>query len=83
MVSREWKHGTASGYTYYGCRCGECREGHRLRMARRKAERLSGPVLGKHGLRSTYSNWGCRCEPCTKAHSEACVAYARERRARS
>lgn len=79
------EHG-GSGYAYsnLGCRCDECREAHRLRIARRTAERrLELPKRVDqlpHGTRSTYSNWGCRCAACTEANAKACADYAKRRR---
>lgn len=67
----------------YGCRCDPCRDAHRDRCYRRKAERArlleADPTVVNHGSASTYRNWQCRCPACTAAHSMMCKIQARDR----
>lgn len=64
------KHGTISGYTYWGCRCDPCRETHaeyvKKSRAKMKAKGEKNPELIPHGTGSGYRNWGCRCELCRR-----------------
>ena len=71
-MSRSIVHGTYSTYFWHMCRCTECREGQRQRVARNRAERLASGSLS-HGTRSAYDA-GCRCEPCKDVRREV---YAR------
>lgn len=81
-------HGTPSAYNR-GCRCPECTEVQRVRMAASR-ERMYAQGLPeddpRHGRYSTYVNWGCRCEACTKAQYVVVRNYIgrtkEERRAR-
>ncbi|MGO8882754.1 MAG: hypothetical protein ACLPUO_01680 [Streptosporangiaceae bacterium] len=60
------KHGTASAYNNYGCRCELCRTA--ASAARRAwAESLQDRPFAEvpHGTASGYRNWGCRCERCS------------------
>lgn len=54
-----------------GCRCAQCREGHRISraelVAARRERLLADPTVRPHGVANTYTNWGCRCEPCRAA----------------
>lgn len=59
-------HGTYSAYARYKCRCNECREYQRARVARSRAQRLAEGRIG-HGTSSGYDD-GCRCEECRDAH---------------
>ncbi|MHB9004435.1 MAG: hypothetical protein ACYC6C_10295 [Coriobacteriia bacterium] len=61
--------GAGTKYAHEGCRCDLCREAHRARIARRRAERDVSKYEGPHGVPSTYKNWRCRCEPCKAAWS--------------
>lgn len=58
------KHGTGNRYNR-GCRCPECADATRERMAKRRHSRKP-PV---HGTKSAYRNHGCRCDPCKAAGS--------------
>jgi hypothetical protein len=80
-------HG-ASAYSNGKCRCAECREANRERIAMARARRKAGRKGGHpssldsplfHGV-SAYQNWGCRCDVCFKAQSEANAANYRRRR---
>jgi len=68
------KHGGAgTAYAHYGCRCEECTEANRKRVARRRAERTAAPKDDndpRHGSYSFYSNHGCRCDKCRSAASK-------------
>ena len=64
-------HGTATGYTYHGCRCNRCKHANNERHLKQiKKDREL-----EHGTANTYQNYGCRCELCTQAASE----YNRQR----
>jgi hypothetical protein len=54
------RHGTPSGYGYWGCRCGECRV-----AAREKARADRTGVVTDHS-RYGYDK-GCRCQVCRAA----------------
>jgi hypothetical protein len=86
LVHLRAPHGRPTGYSNYGCRCGECTAAWTAKIQRRRSDRrallepdesgvmvTSAPV--RHGLKATYDNWGCRCRPCTDAKTE----YARSR----
>ena len=92
-VSQPLVHGTAHGYSNYGCHCDACmaawRQYHSQRRQRMYAARvlvggyLVAPVPAeRHGRISTYNNAGCRCQPCRDAHA-ASVAKNRQRKAAS
>jgi hypothetical protein len=80
----ETPHGTPSGYSYHGCRCGSCTDAHRnyqwlrTQVRREWLAKLPAGVAApfEHGA-SAYCNWGCRCGTCTRANT----AKAAERRA--
>lgn len=69
------KHGSASTYVNYGCRCDDCKEGARQKIRERKA--AITPDDPRHGTAGFYTNHGCRCDECREAVRE----YAAERRA--
>jgi len=73
---RDERHGTISGYYYWGCRCNKCRESALEYQRQRIAVRGKEMTVEDHGTISGYQNCGCRCTPCTKAYS----AYNKERR---
>ena len=87
MPPKVIKHGGSGiAYANYGCRCAECTEAHRIRLAKRQAERAAeakDPNDPRHGNDSFYINHGCRCEPCKKAHSEKCAEYQQKRKAKA
>jgi hypothetical protein len=77
---------TGNGYNHHGCRCVDCRTGHRRRVRRRRLKRLAARQLvdGRlvapvppacHGTRSTYWNHGCRCVSCTAANAQSVRDY--------
>lgn len=66
-------HGTHADYKA-GCRCDECREYQRARVAANRADRFAKGKFN-HGRRSAYDA-GCRCEPCRAARA---ASYGRER----
>ena len=57
-------HGTTARY-YAGCRCDECREAKRIRVAGNRARALANGALN-HGVRAAY-DCGCRCARCRAA----------------
>lgn len=76
--------GSGTTYEHYGCRCLECREAHRARIAKRRAVRIAelaaDPTIVEHGKDSTYGNYGCRCDECREAHHiKEQAAYARRK----
>ena len=56
-----------------GCRCDDCREYQRARVARNRGQRFAIGLL-THGTRSAYDA-GCRCTECLEARR---AAYPRE-----
>lgn len=68
------KHGTATGYTSYGCRCDRCSGARKAQVARRYAKGLS-PGDRRHGTAAAYEGWGCRCEKCREAEARKLRAY--------
>lgn len=76
--------GRAPGASAYGagCRCAECTELHRQRVAAVRADLAARPREDvPHGTSGGYSNWSCRCEPCTEAHTAELAAYRSARKA--
>lgn len=77
----------SNGYQL-GCRCNECKDGHRARMMEQRAARAALCEAGKmpakaHGA-SGYVNWGCRCAKCVRGHARRYKAwYSQHRRVRS
>ena len=73
----ELPHGTQSGYSYWKCRCPECRAAARAWEARKRASRkaraLAGDPAVPHGTVGGYSKWSCRCTEC-----KAAAAWARK-----
>ena len=80
----EAKHGTANGYTSYGCRCDACRAAMnsyqssekrtQQRQEHRKARFINAEgdlehPNAKHGTLNAYQHWGCRCRACRAATS--------------
>ena len=70
-------HGTYSAYARCKCRCNECREYQRARVARTRAQRLTEGRIN-HGTSSGYDD-GCRCEDCRDAHRSR-IAHSRAQR---
>ena len=62
-------HGTYSMYARKGCRCDDCREYQRARVAKNRADRLASNRLN-HGSRSSYDA-GCRCKLCRETRTNA------------
>ena len=72
------RHGTATGYSNWGCRCEPCGEAQAgpadLYRARRKeagapcgcdgADCRLAPASARHGTTNGRTNWNCRCERC-------------------
>jgi len=77
------RHGTAGGYTNWGCRCPDCTRAATGEQRRLKANRFArlavDPSQAPHGKASTYGNWGCRCRPCTDAWTAPSVDAGRRR----
>ena len=74
------RHGTQNGYGNLGCRCGECREAHRvydLEVKHRRGYslprdvwlRLNRGTSAAHGTETRYVA-GCRCGQCRRAANE-------------
>lgn len=71
------RHGKATSYTNYGCRCDACREAQTKDMAQHRTRmRAAGLPEGdpRHGTSNGYANYGCRCETCRAGHSRRRVA---------
>ena len=76
---RDKRHGTYSGYNYWGCSCDRCRQANRDYMDGRKAEYATREIPDHvHGTHNGYANYGCRCDKCREATNIA----SRERRAK-
>ena len=67
---RDPRHGTPSGYRYWGCRCDVCREGNSVR----DRETRESVTVTEHNRRGY--DLGCRCDVCRDAK----VAEDRRRR---
>lgn len=65
----EHPHGTYTRYTRAKCRCDECREYQRKRVADNRAKRLAEGRI-THGTRSGYDA-GCRCWMCKRERRAA------------
>lgn len=80
-------HGHGDYRTYIkGCRCDDCREGHRIHTAEIRKQRFQDPKAADragHGKASTYKNYGCRCEACSKANTADVNVFRAKRRARA
>lgn len=73
LANGEVKHGTATGYQYWGCRCAECTRSATERTRAYLKSRT--PEMAKtHGTASTYVNYHCRCDLCKAAASLAAQA---------
>lgn len=80
----EHVHGTAGGYSNYGCRCETCTTAHSKALYRAKERRMQRPTPAHvHGSANGYGNYGCRCEPCTKAWTDDSRDRSQRRRARN
>jgi hypothetical protein len=84
-VTGEYWHGTTNGYGNRRCRCGPCKDAHRVAKQGVRAERYAERVLvdgllihpaATHGRFASYTNYGCRCVPCTR---DATAHHARLR----
>lgn len=64
---RQPRHGTATEYMHFGCRCQPCYEANAARMKQEALNRKARQNEAPHGTESGYVNWGCRCEKCTLA----------------
>jgi hypothetical protein len=67
------RHGTATGYRYYGCRCDRCRAANTATQ-RNLRERMNAVLDQRlaegrvhHGEAGTYFTYGCRCDLCRAA----------------
>jgi len=68
------RHGTSSGYGYWGCRCGKCRTAA-TEKTRRSRESATVANHGRYGY-----DMGCRCEDCkTGKSAQMAESYARRR----
>lgn len=90
LVHPDARHGKATSYGNYGCRCELCAAAWREAVKAKRAERRATRVLDadgflvvtanvRHGVPSTYINWGCQCQPCRAAHAEEMAWYAARR----
>ena len=63
------KHGTTSGYSYYGCRCTVCKTAYSEygRNRRFYNPKTLATDSDKHGTVNGYLHYNCRCEPCVEA----------------
>jgi hypothetical protein len=82
----EPKHGTATEYASYGCRCKPCREAH-LRAYKTSRDRArerfhNGEIEVKHGTNNTYLYYNCRCDECKAAHTATYNAQEAKKRAK-
>ena len=64
------RHGTATEYGHFGCRCDECIEANRIRCGQVKASMRERVEDAPHGTQSGYWNWECRCDACRKVGAE-------------
>ena len=75
------RHGTETGYHYWGCRCDPCREAASQRQYQRRtsvsAEMLD-PDDHRHGTSTGYTYYRCRCDRCRASHA-AYMADLRQR----
>ena len=70
-ATRDNMCGSSTGYNH-GCRCPDCCQAHRNRMARYRRKIRSRFVPARvHGTTNGYQNYGCRCVPCRAAAAEA------------
>lgn len=71
-------HGTAGGWTNWGCRCPACHQAQLSYLQdyrrRRNAE------LAPHGTLDGYTNWGCRCRSCKDALTAYTKDYRRQKK---
>ncbi len=84
-TGKEVTHGgSGTAYSNYGCRCEPCTEANKVRVDRRRLERINEeiPESVVHGRPGTYSNWSCRCEPCKTAWAKKCREDYASRKAR-
>lgn len=70
------RHGLATTYVNWGCRCERCSAAHADEM-KRQVENRWGTPPPTHGV-SGYNAFGCRCDICTKAAADYQTA-ARQR----
>lgn len=70
---REAAHGTPNGYSYYGCRCDQCKKAHNTRKTEWRNKK--NPSEAPHGTLNGYVNYGCRCDPCKEAGAERNKEY--------
>jgi hypothetical protein len=75
------KHGTATGYCNYQCRCQPCTTAwtqYTIAYRAKRRELIARGLMsieGKHGKDSTYTNYGCRCNDCREAHRLGALRY--------
>lgn len=81
------KHGTATEYASYGCRCVPCRAAHlaAYKSSREKARARfhAGELVIKHGTNNAYLYYGCRCDECKAAHTKSYAIMEAKRRAKT
>lgn len=84
-INSRARHGKASSYVSYGCRCPWCIQANTLRCEEMRRNRMLGRDTetriqpnAPHGTYGGYVNWGCRCEDCTKANSQKSYEYYRK-----
>ena len=78
------KHGTPSGYSYWGCRCAPCTSAINRHVRAWSDEQLDKAVMvdgrryvahAPHGTTSGYSSYRCQCDPCTDAWNDYMRQY--------
>lgn len=67
---RDPRHGTMTGYAYWGCRCEKCTEANRVTGIENRAQKLVNLKPEDHGKAATYLV-GCRCDACKQAYRVA------------
>lgn len=72
------RHGSRSGYTYWGCRCQRCTRAD-LEYKRPATPKEPAPESA-HGTLSGYNYWKCRCEGCRSANRKASQDRLAQRR---
>lgn len=70
LNKRDKRHGTYTGYNYYGCSCERCRKANSDYINERKAIWRASVPDHVHGSFNGYNNYGCRCDECMEAQRE-------------
>jgi hypothetical protein len=79
LKSRDPRHGSATGYSYWGCRCDKCRAAFTQSNNKSRAKKLSKLLeAGIHGLK-TYQA-GCHCDVCRAAARQQRAEFRSKRK---